>query len=396
MLLLLLALQSPACDADNGGLKLPPRFCTTVVAKDLIGVRHLAISPDGSIFAGRQGKDGGLYYLRDTTGDGKIDLVSRIFDTAGTGVVWTPDAVYFSPEDRVLRFPWKPGARKPSGSPEVIVQGLPTGGHTAKSMVLGKDGSLFVVVGSMTNSCQEKDRASKSPGVNPCKELETRAGIWRFDSRKAGQTQASGKRWGTGLRNPMAMSLAPDGTLWAAVHGRDQLTQNWGFSEEDGAENPAEELGPITEGIDYGWPYCYYDPRNKRKVQTPEYGGDGTAQGDCGSKAQPAVAFPAHWAPNATVFYTGTMFPARYRGGVFVAFHGSWNRAPKPQQGFRVAFAPFENGKATGQFEDFALPAGEPNSIRPSGLAVGPDGSLYIGADREGKIWRVVSVSGKP
>ena len=396
MLALLLALQSPTCDADNGGLKLPPGFCASVVAKDLIGVRHLAISPDGSIFAGRQGKDGGLYYLRDTTGDGKIDLVSRIFDTAGTGVVWTPDAVYFSPEDRVLRFPWKPGARKPSGSPEVIVQGLPTGGHTAKSMVLGKDGSLFVVVGSMTNSCQEKDRASKSPGVNPCKELETRAGIWRFDSRKAGQTQASGKRWGTGLRNPMAMSLAPDGTLWSAVHGRDQLTQNWGFSEEDGAENPAEELGPITEGIDYGWPYCYYDPRNKRKVQSPEYGGNGTAQGDCGSKAQPAVAFPAHWAPNATVFYTGTMFPARYRGGVFVAFHGSWNRAPKPQQGFRVAFAPFQNGKATGQFEDFALPVGEPNSIRPSGLAVGPDGSLYIGADREGKIWRVVSVSGRP
>ena len=140
----------------------------------------------------------------------------------------------------------------------------------------------------------------------------------------------------------------------------------------------------------------HYDPRNKRKVQSPEYGGNGTAQGDCGGKAQPAVAFPAHWAPMATLFYTGTMFPARYRGGVFVAFHGSWNRAPRPQEGFRVAFAPFANGKATGQYEDFALPAGEPNGIRPSGLALGPDGSLYIGADREGKIWRVVAANGKP
>ena len=396
MLTLLLALQAQACDPDNGGLKLPPGFCATVVAKDLVGVRHLSVASDGSIFAGRHGNQGGLYLLRDTTRDGKIDLVSRVFDTAGTGVLWTPEAVYFSPEDRVLRFPWSAGAAKPSGPPELIVHSLPTGGHTAKSMVIGRDGALFVVVGSRSNSCQEKDRGDKSPGIKPCNELETRAGIWRFDARKTAQTQSSGQRWGTGLRNAMAMALAPDGTLWAAVHGRDQLTQNWGFSEEDGAENPSEEFGPITEGVDYGWPYCYHDPRNSRKVQAPEYGGNGTAPGDCGTKAQPAVAFPAHWAPNASVFYTGTMFPARYRGGAFVAFHGSWNRAPRPQEGFRVVFAPFENGKATGKWEDFALPAGEPHSIRPSGLAVGPDGSLYIGADREGKIWRVMSVSGKP
>ena len=369
---------------------MPEGFCAALVAKDLVGVRHLAVAPDGSIFAGRHGNQGGLYYLRDTTGDGRIDLVSRVFDTAGTGVQWTPDAVYFSPEDRVLRFPWSAGARQPSGKPELIVSGLPTGGHTAKSMILGKNGALFVVIGSKTNSCQEKDRTEKSPGVRPCTELETRAGIWRFDARKLGQSQSSGVRYGTGLRNAMAMSLAPDGTLWAAVHGRDQLTQNWGFSEEDGAENPAEEFGPITEGIDYGWPYCYYDPRNRRKVQAPEYGGNGTSEGNCGANAMPAVAFPAHWAPNASVFYTGTMFPTRYRGGAFVAFHGSWNRAPRPQEGFRVVFAPFEGGKATGKWEDFATPSGEPNSIRPSGLAVGPDGSLYIGADREGKIWRVV------
>lgn len=396
MLFLLLALQSPMCDPENGGLKLPSGFCATVVAQGLAGVRHLAVAPDGSIFAGRHGNRGGLYHLRDTTGDGKVDVASRIHETAGTGVLWTPDAVYFSPEDRVLRFPWAAGASRPSGPPEVIVHGLPTGGHTAKSMALGRNGALFVVVGSRTNSCQEKDRGQKSPGIMPCRELETRGGIWRFDAGKRDQTQASGQRWGTGLRNAMATAMAPDGTLWAAIHGRDQLTQNWGFSEEDGAENPSEEFGPITQGIDYGWPYCYHDPRQKRKVEAPEYGGDGSRVGECGSKAQPAVAFPAHWAPNATVFYTGRMFPERYRGGAFVAFHGSWNRAPRPQEGFRVAFVPFENGKPTGRWEDFALPAGAPDSIRPSGLAVGPDGSLYIGADREGKIWRVVSVNGKP
>jgi glucose/arabinose dehydrogenase len=180
--------------------------------------------------------------------------------------------------------------------------------------------------------------------------------------------------------------------VYAAVHGRDQLTQNWGFSAEDGAENPSEEFGPIPEGADYGWPYCYHDPRNKRKVQTPEYGGDGTRVGDCNRKHQPAVAFPAHWAPNASLFYTGTLFPARYRNGAFIAFHGSWNRGPSPsdQQGYRVVFVPFRNGRATGTWEDFALPTGAASSIRPTGLAMGPDGALYISADREGKVWRVV------
>ena len=108
--------------------------------------------------------------------------------------------------------------------------------------------------------------------------------------------------------------------------------------------------------------------------------------------AMPALAFPGHWAPNATVFYSGTQFPASYRGGLFVAFHGSWNRGTQPsdQEGYRVTFSPFQNGKPAGTFETFAAPAGAPNSIRPTGLAVGPDGSLYISADTQGKIWRVV------
>jgi glucose/arabinose dehydrogenase len=104
----------------------------------------------------------------------------------------------------------------------------------------------------------------------------------------------------------------------------------------------------------------------------------------------PALVFPGHWAPNGTMFYTGAQFPARYRGGLFVAFHGSWNRAPAPQEGYRVVFAPFAGGKAAGTYETFAAPAGAATSIRPMGLAVGPDGSLYIGADQQGKIWRVM------
>ena len=228
-------------------------------------------------------------------------------------------------------------------------------------------------------------------GHQPCHELEQRAGVWRFDPRKEGQAAHQGARVATGLRNPMAVSIEPSsGTLYAGVHGRDQLTENWGWPAEAGRENPAETVYALPDGTDGGWPYCYFDPRAKKRLQNPEYGGDGTKPADCERKALPALAFPAHWAPNGTQFYAGTQFPASYRGGLFIAFHGSWNRAPAPQEGFRVVFAPFQGGKAVGTYETFAAPTGVPTSIRPTGLAVGPDGSLYIGADQQGKVWRVI------
>jgi glucose/arabinose dehydrogenase len=168
------------------------------------------------------------------------------------------------------------------------------------------------------------------------------------------------------------------------------------FTEAQSAEKPAEELFRIARGGDYGWPYCYYDPEAKAKRLAPEYGGDGTQVGRCASARQPEVAFPAHWAPNAIHFYTGTQFPAEYRGGLFVAFHGSWNRAPLPQQGYNVVFVPFAGGHAAGTWRVFA--EGFPGATvspqgaahRPSGLAQGPDGSLYVTDDRGGRIYRIL------
>ena len=385
--------QSPKCPADNGGLTLAPGFCAILVAESLGPVRHLAVAPNGDILAARGGANGGVIVLRDTTGDGKADVIAKFYEgPGGSGIALTSDAVYFAPNDRVLRFPWTPGALMPSGPPDTIAQGLPTGGHTSKGIVIGRDGVLYVSFGSRSNSCQgDKDRQGPFPGMNPCTELAERAGVWRFDARTPGQTPKDGRRWATGLRNPMALSLDPaTGTLYAGVHGRDQLSENWHWPAEAGRENPAETVFALTEGTDGGWPYCYYDPRVKKRLQNPEYGGDGTKVGDCDSKAMPVLAFPAHWAPMATVFYSGTQFPASYRRGLFVAFHGSWNRAPSPQEGFRVVFAPFHGGKPVGTYETFAAPAGDPTSIRPSGLAVGPDGSLYIGSDAQAKIWRIM------
>jgi len=210
------------------------------------------------------------------------------------------------------------------------------------------------------------------------------------------QTLEDGERWATGLRNTVALAVDPsDGQLYGVVHGRDQLRQSWGFSEESSAEKPSEEFHRIERGRKYSWPYCYPDPEVGRLVTAPEYGGDGSDFRRCEGLTEPLIAFPAHWAPNALVFYEGHAFPDPYRKGMFIAFHGSWNRAPLPQEGYNVVFAPFEDGQPTGTWNVFADgfagddPGPRTARHRPTGLAVGPDGSLYITDDRGGTIWRV-------
>jgi len=259
---------------------------------------------------------------------------------------------------------------------------------------------LYVNVGAPANACQVQDRAPGSPGQDPCPLLDVAGGIWRFDPRRAGQSQSDGRRFATGLRNALALTVDPaTGALFAAQHGRDMLHGNWPdrFTEAQSAELPAEELFRIEQGGDYGWPYCYYDGSRKQKVLGPEYGGDGKTVGRCAAAKGPAAAFPAHWAPNAIAFYAGSQFPAKYRGGLFIAFHGSWNRAPLPQGGYNVVFVPFARGAAAGDWEVFAdgfagadvSPGGA--RYRPTGLAVGPDGSLYVSSDaKAGAIIRIM------
>jgi glucose/arabinose dehydrogenase len=173
------------------------------------------------------------------------------------------------------------------------------------------------------------------------------------------------------------------------------------------AETPAEEMFRVSRGDDFGWPYCYYDGQLQRKVLAPEYGGDGETRARCAGAKSNVASFPAHWAPNALLFYTGTAFPAKYRSGAFIAFHGSWNRAPLPQAGFNVVFQPMQGDRAAGAYEIFAdgfvseevrgaARAGQAPPTakrhRPTGLAQGPDGALYISDDSMGRIWRVVHV----
>ncbi|MEP6590214.1 MAG: PQQ-dependent sugar dehydrogenase [Gemmatimonadota bacterium] len=385
---------SSPCDPDNAGLTLAPGFCATLFAS-VPGARHIAVTSTGDLFVAASGRSGGLFLLHDWNGDGHADTTVTFATGSFTGVAVSGNAVFYAPADRVVRIPYRAGSLSARGPASVVVSGLPVGGHSAKTLALGKDGSIFVDHGSATNSCQVEDRKERSPGQQPCAELAVRAGIWRYDSHKSNQTPADGERWATGLRNAMAIAVEPaTGVLFGASHGRDQLSANWGFSDLDNAEKPAEEFAMIRKGTDLGWPYCYYDPIAKRKVEAPEYGGDGIKQGECGQKTQPLIAFPGHWAPLALTFYTGTAFGPTFGSGAFLAFHGSWNRAPLPQAGYRVVFMPFSNGTPTGEYRTVVTGSTGETSVRPSGVAVAPGGTaLYVASDASGKVWRIIPTS---
>ena len=399
-------MRPPGCAA---GLQLPTGFCATVFARDVPGARHIVVAPNGDVFVNTQARGGqaaaagtagpAIFAFRDTTGDGIADVKQRFGAGGGTGIALNQNSLYATVGNSIVRYRVAAGTLTPIGKPDTIVTGLPTTGHRANNFVLSGR-TLYVNIGSATNACQQRDRQAESPGRNPCTELQSRAGVWEFDATRLRQTPTSGRRFATGLRNSVALTRSPlDGYLYAAVHGRDQLHDNWPrlFTAERSAETPGEVLVRIDRGGDYGWPYCYHDVDRRTLVLAPEYGGDGHRTGQCSSKTQALMSFPAHWAPNAALFYTGSQFPAEYRGGAFVAFHGSWNRAPLPQDGFRVVFAPFRFNRPVGSFTTFAdgfnpkpgVGRAPPGTRRPTGLAQGPDGSLYITDDSGGTIWKV-------
>ena len=396
--------RAPACAPDNAGLTLPAGFCALVVADSLGAIRHLTVAQNGDLFVAlRRGREvaGGLIALRDTSGDGSADVRRRFGpEQGGSGIALHQGYLYFGTDDAVIRWPWREGQLEPTGPPDTVARDLTNRRqHASKGIAIGSDGALYVNIGAPSNACQVADRQPASPGQDPCPLLEIAGGVWRFDAGKPGQTQADGIRFATGLRNTMALAVEPStGALYGAQHGRDLLKGNWPdlYSDAQSAEKPAEELLRLERGGDYGWPYCYYDPELKQKVQGPEYGGDGRTVGRCARARGPEVAFPGHWAPNGLAFYTGTQFPASYRGGAFIAFHGSCNRAPLPQAGFNVTFVPFTNGRAAGGYTVFAegfIGAGREGGDalhRPTGLALGPDGSLYVTDDRGGRLYRIM------
>ncbi|MFN2397491.1 MAG: sorbosone dehydrogenase family protein [Gemmatimonadaceae bacterium] len=386
------------CAPDNAGLELPEGFCAQIVA-DLLGkVRHVTVGPNGDIYvAARTGTGNpGVIALRDTDGDGDADITQTFGSDGGSEVLYFEKHLYFASPRMVIRWSLDDTSLVPSTPPDTIVSGLLAyGQHGAKTFALGKDRAIYVNISAPSNTCQMKDRTLESPGLDPCPWLDSAGGIWRFEIDRLRQRQRDGERWATGIRNIMALSMAPDGvTLFGVQHGRDNLQSDWPklHSTKRAVEAPKEEFFRLEKEGDYGWPYCYFDAVLKKKILNPEYGGDGKTAGRCAAARQPEMTFPAHWAPNSLLFYTGTSFPEKYRQGAFVAFHGSFNRAPLEQEGFNVVFVPFYDGRPSEDYEIFAdgfRGAKDQMRHRPTGLALAPDGSLIVSDDAGGRIYRI-------
>jgi glucose/arabinose dehydrogenase/mono/diheme cytochrome c family protein len=412
--------QSKVCPNDDSGLKLPAGFCATVFADGIGHARHMVVAPSGILYvntwSGRYyGNDtppagGFLVALQDNSGTGKADVIERFGETVqsggagGTGIGLYKESIYAELNDRIVRYSLPGGSLVPSGAADAIVSGLPLGGdHPMHPFIINAEGAMYVDVATATNSCQLKNRTLKSPGVNPCTELQTRGGIWRYDANKTNQTFSTAERFATGIRNAEGFAIDSSGRVLVTQHGRDQLHMNWPdlYKPDQEATLPAEELLLLKPKGDYGWPECYYDAFVQKLVLAPEYGGDGGKTiGVCADKIAPVAAFPAHWAPNAMVLYDKTQFPSHYHDGVFIAFHGSWDRAPYAQGGYNVVFQPLAGERASGQCEvfadGFAGAAESPAQAahRPSGLAVGPDGALYVSDDVRGRIYRIFYLGG--
>ena len=413
--------QSPARlplgDPDNGGLFLPEGFKALVVADSVGRARHLAIRDNGDIFIKLSSSDsvrGGIVAMRDTNGDGRMDVRERFGGipsasrSYGNAMTIHDGYLYYSSALILYRQRLSKNAMVPTSPREEVLVDDHSHGvhwHITKPVSFDKKGYMYVPFGTPSNACQTIDvtpnGAPDGQGIDPCPELEQHGGIWRFEADKIGLKQEDGYRFATGIRSVVGMDWHPvDDHLYVMMHGRDNLHSLYPnrFSAWQSAVLPAEELIRVTENTNYGWPYCYYDQLQEKKVLAPEYGGDGTLTGRCDSMALPEFGFPGHWAPNDILFYRGDHFPERYKYGAFIAFHGSTNRAPYPQAGYFVAFVPFENGRAIGEWEVFAdgfagvYPVVNTSDAlyRPVGLAEGPDGTLYITESTHGRVWRVM------
>jgi glucose/arabinose dehydrogenase len=391
-----------ALKEENGGITLPKGFKAVVVADNLGTVRHIVVQSNGDIYAKmdrvKNGK--GILRLRDTNKDGIADDIIGWGNYSGTGITIRNGYLYASSNTDVYRYKLdQNGNVADTGKAEnIITKLINRRTHNTKSIVLDNDGNIYVNIGSPSNACQLTDRTVGSPAQDPCPLLDSTGGIWQFKADQPEQSYHNGIRYATGIRNVVGLDWnAATNQLYAMQHGRDMLNTLFPsmYNEEQSAELPAEELLRISKGDNYGWPYCYYDQFQQKKVLAPEYGGDGKKQDRCAGMTKPIYAFPGHWAPNALLFYTGNQFPEKYKNGAFVAFHGSWNRAPRPQTGYFVVFLPMKDGMPNGDYEIFADGfAGEkidPKNarFRPCGLAQAPDGSLFISDDKKGRIWKV-------
>ena len=398
-------------------LKLPPGFCATIFADGIGHARHLVVAPDGVVYvntwSGRYyGNDtphagGFLVALQDNTGAGKADVNQRFGETVqsggagGTGIGLYKGSLYAEINDKIVRYTLPAGSIVPQGPAVPVVTGLPLGGdHPMHPFTIDADGSLYIDVATATNACQVQNRTPKSPGIDPCTELETRGGIWRYDANKTNQTFSPAERFATGIRNAEGFAIDAAGHIFVTQHGRDQLHANWPdlYKPEEEATQPAEELLLLRAGRRLRLAgvllRCHSAQIGSRSRVWRRRRQEGRAVCDQERARSPRfrpIGHPTRWRCT-----TSSNSPRTTVNGVFIAFHGSWDRAPYPQGGYNVVFQALAGDHASGQCEIFAdgfagaVKSPGQAAHRPSGVAVGPDGSLYVSDDVRGRIYRIV------
>jgi glucose/arabinose dehydrogenase len=330
-------------------LEVVPGFTVEVYAEGLSGARFMTLGPDGTVYLSLT-REGRVVKLSDANAGGRADSAITVAQglDAPHGLAFRGDTLYVAETNRVIRF--VPG----SARPDVVVADLPHGGgHFTRTIVFGpSDGKLYVSVGSSCNVCDERDAR--------------RAAVLRYNADGSGE-----QIFAHGLRNSVGLAFDPaTGELWGTNNDRDLL----------GDDLPPDRINILHQGGDYGWPRCYLPGH-----RNPEY-----PTADCDHLAPPAITFQAHSAPLGIAFSTGTQFPPEYRGGAFVAYHGSWNRTVPT--GYKVVYVRQQAGLpvAITDFITGFRPAGaDAPWARPVDLLVLRDGSLLVSDDYSGRIFRV-------
>jgi glucose/arabinose dehydrogenase len=344
-----------AGDGGVANLDLPEGFEAQVFASDLQSPRFIHFGPDGHLYVAERGADRVLI-LKDMDGDGQSDAQQVFAEALGSphSLVFHEGSWYVGIPTGVLKLTDE-NQDGESDRGEVIIGDYPTSGHGTRTVDFLPDGRMVVSVGSSCNVCEEDD--------------PRRASVMVYDG-PAGGGEAL---FASGLRNAVGLAVHPlSGDLWASNNGRDLM----------GDDLPPETIFRLQEGGHYGWPWCH-----NGHLEDPDMG----FSGSCDGVLAPVVEMQAHSAPLGIAFYTGDSFPTEMHGDLFIAFHGSWNRSVPT--GYKIVRLPLDGSQVVGELQDFVVgwlnQATQEVTGRPVGLAIGPDGALYISDDKGGIIYRV-------